>query len=84
MADLIKPQAFAPPPDLVKLVEGIMEGVRAGRITSLACITVSPMGQMQWPGFGMQLAEMMIGAELMRDEMKKAMFTQPGKILRAS
>ena len=75
--------AFSPPPDLVRLVEGIMEGVKSGRISSLACIAISPLGQMHWPGFGMQMSEMMIGAELMRDEMKKAMFAQPSKILRA-
>ena len=75
--------AFSPPPDLVRLVEGIMEGVKSGRISSLACIAISPLGQMQWPGFGTQVPEMMIGAELMRDDMKAAMRGQPGKILRA-
>jgi hypothetical protein len=82
MAELIKP-VYMPPPPLVALVEQIMDGVRAGRISSLACITVSPMGQMQWPGFGMQIAELMIGADLMRDDMKQALRTQPSKILRA-
>ena len=80
----LKP-AFEPPPDLVRLVEQLMEGVKAGRISTLACVTVSPLGHMQWPGCGMQIAEMMIGAELMRDELKKAMFSQASsKILRAS
>ena len=79
--DLAK--ASGPPPDLVKLVEQLMAGVMAGRISSLACVTVSPLGQMQWPGFGTQVPEMMIGAELMRDDMKAAMRGQPGKILRA-
>ena len=79
--DLAKPSG--PPPDLVKLVEQLMAGVMAGRISSLACVTVSPLGQMQWPGFGTQVPEMMIGAELMRDDMKAAMRGQPGKILRA-
>ena len=79
--DLAKPSG--PPPDLVRLVEQLMAGVIAGRISSLACVTVSPLGQMQWPGFGTQVPEMMIGAELMRDDMKAAMRGQPGKIRRA-
>ena len=79
--DLAKPSG--PPPDLVQLVNQLMAGVLAGRISSLACVTVSPLGQMQWPGFGTQVPEMMIGAELMRDDMKAAMRGQPGKILRA-
>lgn len=71
-------------PDLVALITQLMEGVTSGRITSIACITVSPLGQMQWPGVGMQIAEMMIGAELMRDDMKQAMRgAAAGKILRA-
>jgi hypothetical protein len=76
----------APPranPDLVKLLTQLMDGVTTGKITSIACVTVSPLGQMQWPGCGMQIAEMMIGAELMRDDMKQAMRGAANKILRA-
>jgi hypothetical protein len=81
--ELPKP-SFRPSPDLVKLIGQLMEGVTAGRITSIACVTVSPVGQMQWPGCGMQIAEMMIGAELMRDDMKAAMRgNTSSKILRA-
>ena len=40
--DLAKPSG--PPPDLVRLVEQLMAGVIAGRISSLACVTVSPLG----------------------------------------
>ncbi len=82
---LADPRTFpkaAPNPELVHLVQQLAAGVASGKITSLACITVSPMGQMQWPGVGMQVAEMMIGAELMRDDMKHAMRGQAGKVLR--
>lgn len=75
---------FAPPPALIALVQSLAEGVATGRITSLACIIVGPMGQVQWPGFGMQTGELMLGAEMMRDDMKAAMRGGPAsKILRA-
>ncbi len=77
-------QEFKPNPDLVMLVQQLAAGVMGGRITSLACVTVSPLGQMQWPGVGTQIAEMLIGAELMRDTMKAAMLGGGGsKVLRA-
>lgn len=84
MSNLELPKTFRANPDLVMLVTQLMDGITSGKITSLACVTVSPMGQMQWPGCGMQIAEMFIGAELMMDDMKHAMRGQPGKILRAA
>lgn len=85
MSDRELPKApFRPNPDLLMLANQLLEGVATGKITSLACVTVSPLGQMQWPGCGMQMAEMMIGAELMRDDMKQAMRgAGSSKILRA-
>ena len=74
---------FVPNPDLVRLVDELARGVKTGRITSLACISVSALGNMQWPGVGTQIAEMLIGAELMRDDMKNAIRgTRASKILR--
>ena len=74
---------YQPPAQLLALAQSVLDGVRKGKITSLACIIVTPVGQMQWPGFGLQTGELMIGAELMRDDMKKAMRGEAGKILRA-
>lgn len=75
---------YTPPPALVALVQSLMEGVSTGRITSLGCLIIGPMGQMQWPGFGMQTLELMTAAELMRDDIKQAMRGGSGsKILRA-
>lgn len=70
-------------PDLLRLVDQLKAGILSGQITSLACVSVSPLGNMQWPGIGMQLAEMLIGAELMREDMKAAIRGGGGKILRA-
>jgi hypothetical protein len=64
---------FIANPALVELCNSIVEGVRSGRISSMACITVSPLGNVQWPGSGMQVGELMLGAEMMRDDMKQAM-----------
>jgi hypothetical protein len=74
---------YKPPPPLLALAQSLLEGVQSGRITSLAAIIVTPMGHIQWPGFGMQTLELMTGAELMRDDMKAAMRGQGNKILRA-
>ncbi len=71
---ILRPEEqFKAHPQLVKMAEDILAGVKAGKIVSLACITVSPLGQMGWPGFGLHMAEMMIAAEMMRDDMKAAM-----------
>jgi hypothetical protein len=79
----LNPPAHVPPPALVQLGQQIVNGIASGAITSLACIVIGPNGQIQWPGFGMQSAELMIGAELMRDDMKAAMRGGGSKILRA-
>ena len=74
---------FQPNRDLVMLVAQLTEGVRTGRITSIAAVTIGPLGDMQWPGVGSQVAEMLIGAELMREDMKAAIRGGRSKILRA-
>lgn len=71
-------QPFTPNPSLLKLAQDLVEAVSAGRITTLCAVTISPLGQMSWPGCGNQMAEVMIGAEMMRDDIKHAM-RQGGK-----
>lgn len=77
------PKAFQPDPHLKKLAQDLLDGVNNGSITSMACIIVSPLGELRWPGVGRQLAEMFTGADMMQDDMKAAMRGQSsGKILR--
>jgi hypothetical protein len=68
-------------PNLVLLIEQLEIGVRRGEITSLAVVTVGPNGQMAWPGFGNQISQMLIGAELMREDMKLAIRGNRSRII---
>lgn len=74
---------FRANPALEQLAMQVLERVRTGQITSLACVTVDSLGQIGWPGCGMQTAELYIGADMMMDDMKAAMKNQGGnRILR--
>lgn len=75
--------AYAPPPQLLMLAQSLLDGIKAGHVTSMGCVIVGPRGDIRWPGFGMQTAEILIGAELMRDDMKAAMRGGQSKIVRA-
>lgn len=77
------PPVHQAPPQLVALAKSIVDGVNTGQITSLACIIAGPTGQIGWPAFGMQVAELMLGAEFLRDDLKINMRGQK-KILKAS
>lgn len=77
------PPAFTPAPQLKQLWLMIGQAIDSGQILSLAAITAGPRGEIGWPAFGMQLAELMLGAEFLRDDLKANMRGQK-KILKAS
>lgn len=77
------PPIHQPPPQLMALAKSIVDGVNTGQITSLAVIIAGPNGQIGWPAFGMQVAELSLGAEFLRDDLKTNMRGQK-KILKAS
>jgi hypothetical protein len=80
------PQAYQAPPQLVEFAQSIMDGVKCGQITSLACIKIGPMGQMAWPAWGMQANELGWGALHFVDELKAMQRGQgqpQGRIIRA-
>lgn len=76
-------QGYQPPPQLVEMAGQILDGVMSGQIRSLAAITVGPMGQINWPICGNHGAEILLGAEFLRDDLKAMMRKPQGKILRA-
>lgn len=76
------PPVHQPPPQLVALAKSIMDGVNSGQITSFAGLMAGPNGQIGWPAFGMQIAELMLAAEFLRDDLKAKM-REPKKILKA-
>ena len=78
-------KAYQPPEQLLALAQYVMDGVKAGRISSLCCVIVSPLGEITWPAFGMQASDLMNGAEFFRDDLKAAMRGRGGasKIIRA-
>lgn len=81
-----KPQAYQPPAQLLTFAQSLVEEVKSGQITSLLAVKVGPMGQTTWPAWGMQASELMIGAEMFRDDAKTMMRgqgQQKGRIIRA-
>jgi len=64
------PQPPLVPPDMIRKAEELLAEVKVGRISSFAAITVSPRGEIKWPGFGMQIGEMFLGASLFQDQLK--------------
>jgi len=71
-------------PQLLAITRQILADVEAGKITSIAFITVSALGQIQWPGFGMQVADMYVGAGLFQRSIEAALTGQGqgGRLLR--
>lgn len=80
---IASPPAPAANPQLVEMTRRLLADVEAGKITSLACLIVTGFGQVQWPAYGMQMADLYVAASLFQRSLEAAMTGQnKGRILR--
>lgn len=78
----IAASAYVPPPELLRVAKGIVDGVMSGQITSLACIAAGPGGQIQCPFVG-ELPLINLGVDLMKGEVMAAIRSpQRSRLLR--
>ena len=73
-------------PQLVAFLDKILAEAKAGRISSIACLIVSPLGNINVPAYGMQSSELYIGADLFKTALLNAMSrpASPGSVIRPS
>ncbi len=79
----LTPPKYVPPAGLAKLRDMIVAGINDGSITSAAVLLAGPRGEIGWPAWGMQVAELLLAAEFLRDDLKQNMRGQGNKIMRA-
>ena len=51
-------------PQLLALVEKLLDDIRAGRVSTVALITVSPLGAIGTPAYGPRMADLYLGTGL--------------------
>lgn len=80
---IIPANAVSGNPQLVALAEAILADVKSGKITSLACISVSLSGAIECPAYGPKGAELYLGADILKNNIMAAMVNRGSGILRA-
>lgn len=65
-------------PRLVDMARRILADIEGGRVSSIAFLVVTPLGQMQWPAYGMQATELYMTAALFQRSIEQQM-TKPAK-----
>jgi len=54
-------------PQLIAFAEKLLDEVKTGKVSSLACVTVSPIGMINCPALGMQVTEIYLGCGLLQN-----------------
>ena len=70
-------------PQLVAFAEHILAQVKAGKVSTLAAVLVSPLGNIETPIAGTQGAEAYLGADVLKQQILNAM-QRPSPLVRAS
>lgn len=77
MHDIIRPEMPQVNPMLLKMAAGLLEDVKAGRVTTLAFITVGALGNLNQGACGAQGESVYIGCDVLKNQILASMSQRP-------